>query len=251
MLGRRRRRDNEERTAGGQPILRHEAVDRPFRLADHGDPAVREAVEAHLEAHLGPSDSVWHEIISDLVHVDVYMWRPTEARPIYTFVTVGMSDRPMTVPAEARQAGCVDRVELVVCLPADWPVPSDPHSIAPWDDPDAYFPIRWLKTLARLPHEYGTWLGFGHSIPNGDPPEALASDTGLCAWVLLPPMTLPDDARELDLPDGGRLELYGIVALHRDEMERKLAQGVESLFDGFDDHGVNELLDVGRPSSLS
>ncbi|HET7488084.1 MAG TPA: suppressor of fused domain protein [Acidimicrobiales bacterium] len=181
MLGRRKRRENPQ-------ILRHEPRRRALEAPEAADPAVREAIEAHLEGHLGPCDAVWHELVSDLVHLDVFMWAPTEARPVYTFVTVGMSDRPMTLPPGAEDAGVARRAELLICLPADWPVPADPATIAPWDDPDAYFPIRWLKQLARLPHEHDTWLGFGHSIPTADPPEPLAATTALCGWVLLPPV---------------------------------------------------------------
>lgn len=37
---------------------------------------------------------VWHELVSDLVHLDVHVAEPTPARPYYTVVTSGMSDRP-------------------------------------------------------------------------------------------------------------------------------------------------------------
>ncbi|WP_251274378.1 hypothetical protein, partial [Enterobacter hormaechei] len=32
-----------------------------------------EAISAHLERHLGPVSGVFHEIISDLVHIDVHV----------------------------------------------------------------------------------------------------------------------------------------------------------------------------------
>lgn len=248
MLGRRRKKKDAERSSGGQPIYRHEAVDRPFTPATEADSAVREQLESHLERFLGPIGSVWHEIVSDLVHLDVYMWRPTAERPMYTLVTGGMSDLPMTVPVEV--AGASERAELMICLPPSWPVPADDLAISPWDDPGAYFPMGSLKQLARLPHDYGTWLGFGHTIPNGDPPEPLSAATDLCGWVLLPPMTVPAEFRELETDSVGRIEIFGVVALHRDEMEHKLAHGVESLFDGFDQAGVNELLDVERSTSI-
>ncbi len=178
------------------------------------------------------------------------MWTPTEQRPMFTFVTVGMSDLPMTLPTGAAQNGVAPFAELVVCLPPGWPVPSTPEVIAPWDDPNAYFPIRWLKQLARLPHEYQTWLGFGHTVPNGDPAEPLSSETSLCGWVLLPPVTLPKSFRRLDL-NAGPLDFFGIVALHADEMAEKMQHGVNVLFDGFDRHGVTELLDISRGSSLN
>jgi len=251
VLERFRRKAKAERSASGQPILRHQAADREFTPAPAPDGAARESLERHLERHLGPMSSVWHEIVSDLVHLDVYMWRPTAERPMFTFVTGGMSDLPMTVPRAAVAAGTRDRAELMVCLPPSWPVPTDDHAISPWTDEDAYFPVRSLKHLARLPHDYGTWLGFGHTIPNGDPPAQLSTATEMCGWMLLPPMTVPADFRELHVPGVGDIEIFGIVALHADEMTHKLANGAESLFDGFDRHEVNELLDVERGSSLT
>ena len=31
---------------------------------------------------------------------------------------------------------------------------------------ERFWPIQMLKFLARFPHEYKTWLGWGHTIPN-------------------------------------------------------------------------------------
>lgn len=62
-------------------------------------------------------------------------------------------------------------------------------------------------------------------------------------------MTLPALFRTLKV-EGGPVAFFGIIALHQDEMGHKLAHGVEALFDGFDRHRVNELLDIDRASSL-
>ena len=169
---------------------------------------------------------------------------------MYTFVTGGMSDLPMTIPKGAVEAGVSERAELMVCLPASWPVPDEAHVVSPWADDDAYVPIRSLKELARLPHEYATWLGFGHSIPNGDPPRRLTADTALCGWIVLPPMTVPSSFRQLTIDGAGTIDIFAIIAVHADEMHHKLAHGTEALFHGFDHHNVNELLDLQRPSSL-
>jgi hypothetical protein len=251
MLGRKRHdRQSGERSAGGSRILRHQPRQRGWEAARQGDPAIREAIDGHLADHLGEDMLVWHEIASDLVHIDVYMWSPTEARPMYTFVTVGMSDRPMTVPRDLHGGGVSDRAELIICLPPTWPVPAaGSGATAPWDDPDAYFPIRWLKTLARLPHEYRTWLGFGHTVPNGDPALPLAGTTQLCGWVLLRPRTLPSSFGSVELRGGGRIDVFGIVGLHQAEMDHKLAYGADSLLGGLLLARVSELLDINRPST--
>jgi hypothetical protein len=87
-----------------------------------------------------------------------------------------------------------------------------------------------LKQLARLPHEYGTWLGAGHTIPNGDPPEPYAPGTRLCCGLVARALTTSDEFDVLELDDGP-LAFYGVIALHRDEMELKLSSGMEALAD--------------------
>ena len=70
-------------------------------------------------------------------------------------------------------AGAETRAELMIALPAEWKLADSQLEDERW-----YWPIRNLKALARLPHEYETWLGFGHTVPNGDPPEPYAARAG-------------------------------------------------------------------------
>ncbi len=132
----------------------------------------------HIEEHVGEIEMVFHELISDLVHVDVHWIKATPQRPFHVLVTTGMSDLPMTVPkgAEAHRYA-----ELAIALPADWNM-----NEADWQDEDHYWPIRWLKMLARFPHEYETWLAVPHTVPNGDPAERFAPSTALCGWLISP-----------------------------------------------------------------
>jgi hypothetical protein len=249
MLGSFEHDQTAERTGHGDPVLRHEAVAQDTAGHAPKDLDLRAALDAHLDPYLGSCDLVWQEMVSDLVHIDVCMWRPTDDRPFYTFLTQGMSDLPMTVPSE--MAGEVTpHAELLICLPADWPVPEGIQDLALWEDEATYFPIRWLTRLARLPHEHRTWLALGHTVPNGDPAEPFGEGTGLCSWMLLPPMTLPKEAWSLPLSDGRSVDLFGLVGLTRAELDRKLNAGVESLFTGFDRAGVNEVLRTGRPSTV-
>ena len=63
-------------------------------------------------------------------------------------VTEGMSARPMTVPTggEAFQFA-----ELELRLPSDWPLTLDAFA-----NPNHYWPIEWLKRIARYPHDNDT-----------------------------------------------------------------------------------------------
>jgi Suppressor of fused protein (SUFU) len=178
------RRKREHGLVG--PTLRHRRVDRDFIRAEPNE-IMRKAFDDHVTRFLGPCTSVFHEIASDLVHVDVYMWEATIERPMHTFVTSGMSDRPMHLPADLVNQRPADRAELVVCVPPSWPLPSHSQVFEEWRDERYYFPIRGLRSLARLQHEYNTWLGFGHTVPTGDPPTPFAEGTRLCGWGLCRP----------------------------------------------------------------
>ena len=82
---------------GGSPIMVH-SRQKDFTPAQ-GEEHIA-AIGAHIERHLGPVSGVFHEIISDLVHIDVHVVPANDHCPYLRLVTSGMSDLPMTVPAE-------------------------------------------------------------------------------------------------------------------------------------------------------
>ncbi|MBX7222876.1 MAG: suppressor of fused domain protein [Blastocatellia bacterium] len=228
---------DEEFSEAGQPIYRHGERKQPFELAE-GDPNRIALISDHISRHLGPVEMVLHEIVSDLIHIDLHWVKPTPERNFHTLVTSGMSDRPMTVPPGAEN---FQFAELMVCLPPNWPVSQEAFT-----DEMNYWPIRWLKILARFPHEYGTWVGMGHSIPNGDPPEPLAPLAEMCCWLLLPPLLAPMEFYQLQVNPHKSIHFYAIVPIFREEMELKLRSGTDALLDKFDEFEVTELIDLDR-----
>ena len=228
-----------EISPSGSPILRHAPREDGWQPAS-GDSAL-EAISNHIERHIGPIENVWHEIISDLVHIDVHHVPPRPERNVHTLVTSGMSDLPMTAPEgqeEFRYA------ELLLCLPPEWPVTQEA-----FQDETNYWPVRWLKTLARLPHEYKTWLGYGHTVPNGDPPQPFAPNTKLCCLMVMPPLTVDEEFYELRVSEEKTIHFWGLVPLYREEMNFKLRRGVEPLFPRFDKAGVSEIVLTDRPNT--
>ena len=226
-----------ETTPSGAPIYRHEHRTRPFEAAC-GDDETISLVSDHIGRHIGQADNVFHEIISDLVHIDVHIVAPSEQRPWYTLITSGMSDRPMATPDGVEDAALA---ELAISLPPDWPLTKEA-----FEDERNYWPIHLLKAMARMPHEYETWLGWGHTVPNGEEAAAFAPDTRLCCALILSPV-LPDKGFDkLQRPDGRPINFYSLVPIYREEMEFKLRHGAEKLVDRLADAGVTELLDVNR-----
>jgi hypothetical protein len=229
------------------PARLHHGEKKPFELVMSPSEGVEE-LEAHFDRWIGPSSRVWHELISDKVHLDVHMVDPTDERPFYNLYTTGMSDRQMTVPDQLPNPEEWRHAELMICLPPDWFSNAVDFTISTNMPNSEYWPIAVLKLLARLPHDYDTWLGFGHTIPNGQPPEPFAEGTALCCAMILPPVTVREQGHQVRLSDGRVVNLWAVVLLYAEEAAKKLAHGAESLFDGFDEHGVNEILIVNRPN---
>ncbi len=90
-----------------------------------------------------------------------------------------------------------------------------------------------------------------HTIPNGNPPEPFASNTQMTGVILLPPITIPQGFHELVIDAEKTIHFHTVVPLHADEMDLKLKEGAEALFDGFDKNGVSENLNPGRKSVVT
>ena len=203
-----------------------------------------DALEAHITRHFGPYDNVFHELYSPDIHVDIAIINPTPARPFYTLVTMGMGARRMAVPDELSGEG-LDRAELLVCLPPNWDLQDAAE--------ESYWPIRWLKILARLPGEEGSWLGWGHTVGSQGP---LADNTALAGLMLISPcleedtpglLPLPgsEEAAFCPLPGGERVCFYQMLPLYTEEMELKLAQDADGLLERMKGR-VSALVDISR-----
>jgi hypothetical protein len=227
-----------EYSESGSPIHRYGERQHEWRPPEYGEEKWIEKIEEHVTRYIGEIDSVYHEILSDVVHIDVFFIKPIPERNYYTLITTGMSFMPMNTPEGAE--GC-EYAELMICLPPDWPISQEDL-----ENPDHYWPIRWLKMLARFPHDYDTWLGWGHTMPNGDPAEPLSPQTGMSGIILLPPIEVDEDFISLDMGEGRTVSFYAILPLYSEELDFKLKHGSDPLLDKFDEHGVNEILDLKR-----
>lgn len=220
----------------GAPIFRYTDGEKEWEAAQ-GEECIEE-ISAHIERHIGPVEMVFHEILSDTVHIDVHQVAPTPERPFHTLVTSGMSNLPMAVP---EGSGVPRHLELMVTLPADWQLSQEAFQDERW-----YWPVRLLKFLARFPHKYDTWLGWGHTIPNGDPATPYADNTGLCGAIVLPSVSVPGEFHELRIDPGKTIHFMSLVPLYEDEMNFKLRKGSDELLDRFDRHRISDIIAIDR-----
>lgn len=204
-----------------------------------------EEIERYVDGVYTPEGnaqgSVYHEILSDLVHIDVHVLPPTNERDFIVLYTTGMSDLPMTLPKDFEDAAAYARAELVMFLPPDWQV-GGPGRLTTELPDEAFWPIHWIKFLARFPHEYHTFLGVGHTMPNGPDYEPLGPGTTLGGFLFLPAPHLDT----LTCADGTAVHFLWAAPMYRDEIEYKLEHGLDAILDRLDEHQVPLPLDPKR-----
>lgn len=231
--------DRRPVSLSGQPVYSHtEPV--AHAGASEGDRALIDAVSGHIEQWIGPVHQVFHEITSPHVHIDVHHVLPAPERPFHTLVTSGMAEKAMATPAGAE---AFSLAELVVLLPPDWPLEREAFR-----DERNYWPIRELKSLARMPHVYSSWLWWGHSAQNGSAGEPYAPNTRLNASVLLDPLSLPEDFGSLQY-SAGPIRFLAVVPIYPEELQFKPRSGVEPLLDRFDRAHVTDVIDPARTNT--
>lgn len=195
-----------------------------------------EALEAYIEQQYGEIETVFHELKSPDIHLDIYVVKPTEEAPYYKLISLGVGAYQMHVPQNLQSLG-MDRAELVVFLPANWNIKSAKEV--------DYWPIRMMKQVGRLPIMCKTWIGEGHSISSEDG-EPYAENTKLNSCFLL----CADDNQGADqsilLPSGKKVRFYQIISVYQEEMDYKLELGVGALLQRLDENGIDMVIDPKR-----
>lgn len=108
-----------------------------------------------------------------------------------------------------------------------------------------FWPIRILKFLARFPHEYKTWLGWGHTIPNGPDYTPICDGVGFGGVVL---SGGGGDLGQMDARDGRHISFFMAIPAYKEEIEYKLKYGMEALDKVFREKQLPMVLDIRRPN---
>jgi len=178
------------------------------------DPAWRSALRGHYESCFGAA-RILEEPDARTVRIDLSLHAPTSGRPYFTLATLGVSDRPLSVPhgAEAWR-----QLELVAYLPQHWR----------FDDEAARWPLRLLRKLGRFAHEYATFFAPGHTVPNGNPIRPFVPGSQLDTALLIE-ASYEDPRFTQALLMGRAPSFLNVVPITSAECELKLEHGVDAL----------------------
>lgn len=232
-------------------------VDPPFDLGSgpedfplpFGDPALIDAVVDHCEQFFGKCAFVWHEVVSEFVHIDLHVFGPDPVTGIQTIVTSGMAEKPMNVPPGVVDGERYRYAELVLQVPATWPVNQQT-----FDDPEQSWPLMQLKAFARLPHMNETWVWGGHTMAS-NPPEPFCRSSNLCASAIWPSFLLPHEFECLELSDGRDITFLTLGFLYAEELEFSRKHCQEALLERIERKEIPLerflILDVDRPNVCS
>lgn len=239
---------NQEPSESGIPIFNYQNKDKNDFTPAFGNEETVDAMSNHIETNIGQIASVFHEIVSDLVHIDVYWVKPTEKLPYNILITSGMSDLPMNEPAEVQNC---QFAELCILLPSNWVLEGDDKSKNVLEDENNYWPLRWLKIIARFPHEYNTWISTGHTIPNGENADPFAPNTNLGCMLLLQSVTLSEKFSSLKITEHKIIHFYCLLPIYKEEMKFRLKNGTEALLDKFDKSKISDIVKLDRKNTCA
>ncbi|MBX2825659.1 MAG: suppressor of fused domain protein [Gammaproteobacteria bacterium] len=195
-------------------------------------------IKDHVSRFLGPVESIQHESLSDRLQLDLLHIEPTADWPYHRLVTAGMSSVAMTLP---EQVSVSPYLELVMTLPEYWKVSADGSADEHW-----YWPINQLKFLAGFPLHFDTWLGYGHTVPNGEPPEPYHESTQFSGVILLPSVTVDSRFHQMQLDETRSVQFLSVVPLYPEEIALKLKQGADALTKRFDQREITDIVDPDR-----
>lgn len=190
-------------------------------------------VVAYFEEHFGPvRPQALIEIVPDDPAIAIHVVPASKGEKHITLFTTGMSNEAMAVP----EGNDLYRfAELFIQLPADWPLTEKKQG-----DSRYGWPLTWLRSTAKYPHQNKTWLGGPVTIiANGDPPEPLAPNVDFTCILLLA-------ERHFVSADGGTIQLYRLSPLYTEERNLELSEGIPALMRAFDRHDVPFVVDLKR-----
>ena len=185
-----------------------------------------------IEENFGKVEEIY-EIGYDNYYLDVAQINPTEEKPYYTIITLGMGEYEMY---NQNNENFSSFAELMISFPPDWN----------FDDKNYTWAIDELIQLTYIPFTYFFAYEWGHLENNF---ESFSSKTNLSAVAILYPEMKEENSGLLKL-ENRDLQFYQIVPLYDEEYTFALKNGMKNLLLLDVEKKINYVVDMQREKVL-
>lgn len=191
-------------------------------------------IENFIEKYFDPSEVSLLFDETKEVPVHIYHIRANDERNFHILMSNGMSNIEMPAPVGAED---YKRAEIITLLPSDWAL--DEHSL---QHENNNWPIRWMRTIARLAIYDQKWFTFGNTFNSNN---TTIANTQFTHVALLDSSTLPEDLLSIDILDG-KIILYTLIPLLASEAQIKKDKGLEALLEALATKQITDIIDISR-----
>ncbi len=203
-------------------------------------PEESEEYQKYITNKFGKIEKVFHELYSPDVHIDILVIAPTKEQNYYKLITEGVGAYKMNVPSQFKEYE-LERNELVMFLPPEWNMD--------FKDEKYNWVLGNIKTIARLPIEEKSWIGFGHTFahsPTGD--QTFSNTTKFVATLLINATDYSNNGLDFHFKEKGKINLCQLIPLYKEEYLYYQNNGIKKLFDIFDNKGLSLIVNNERPN---
>lgn len=159
--------------------------------------------------------------------------------PVTVIMTNGLSN--YTMPVSEKWLGR-EFNELCICLPSYWEIDDTTN-------PNFTWVYSWLYRLENFIREKNTWFGPGHTIPAGNPIQAVSTLLQQEYFIFGEPMLLKEELKPINL-DGKTVHFLVTIPIFGDELDYKIGKGTYKFFKRFIGRKNTEVIDDFRTSIL-
>ena len=176
-------------------------------------------LENFVKNKYGEYTSVYHELYSPDIHLDILVVPPSKKDNYYKLITKGMGAYQMNVP-NALKDHDIDRAELVIYLPPDWD----------FNQKDNGWVISLLKVIARTPIFENGWIGYGQTFSqNVEGTIPYSPNTTFSNAILFDSNDYLKNKNALCMSNKGRINFFQVVPIYREEMIYAKLNGAKNL----------------------
>lgn len=250
MMSKSKKTSDSSVLPNGIVVLNYNKVIRP---QDQVTTGYTPNIQEHIEKTIGPIATAFEEKKSKGIHLKLYLVPPTNQPPSelhphgtfhHTIITDGLSSIPMNAPKDYQGPKLM---ELMITLPSLWP---GLNSDGSWNEEvlsreENWWPLRWLMSTARIPIAFNTFLGLGHSIPNGNNADPFAGNTRLGCLLLTWPFHSPE-ATVLTVNAKTKICFLALQPIYPEEMQFRLHNHTDDLDSKLAQNNITELFDINR-----